>query len=165
MVAGGQHRPDLGPYFFEPTVLTGVSPEARCYGDETFGPVVSIYPVDSDDQAVTAANDSPYGLNASVWSRSVAHARSIAKRLEAGTVNINESYAAAWASVDAPMGGVKASGVGRRHGVEGLLSSTWAQTVAVQRLWPVGERGAISGRRYQAAMTASLRALKAIRRR
>jgi succinate-semialdehyde dehydrogenase/glutarate-semialdehyde dehydrogenase len=85
--------------------------------------------------------------------------------MEAGTVNINEPYAAAWGSVDAPMGGVKASGIGRRHGLEGLLTHTWAQTIARQRLWPIGEHGALRGRAYQRFMIAGLTALKAVRRR
>jgi succinate-semialdehyde dehydrogenase/glutarate-semialdehyde dehydrogenase len=165
VLAGGRARPDLGPYFFEPTVLTRVPPHARCFAEETFGPVVSLYPVAGDDEAVTAVNDSRYGLNASVYSRNRARARSIAGRLQAGTVNINEAYAAAWGSVDAPMGGVKDSGFGRRHGVEGLLATTWSQTVATQRLWPVGERGALRGKRYQKAITTALRAFKAARRR
>ncbi|MEO9011175.1 MAG: succinic semialdehyde dehydrogenase [Nakamurella sp.] len=165
VVAGGRARDDLGPYFFEPTVLSNVPASALCFAAETFGPVVSVYCVESDEEAITAANASEYGLNASVYSRSTAHARAVARRLEAGTVNINEPYAAAWGSVDAPMGGVKASGVGRRHGVEGLLASTWAQTIATQRLLPVGPHGALTGRRYQAAITAALRMLKAARRR
>lgn len=165
VLAGGRHRPDIGPYFFEPTVLTGVPPHATCFAEETFGPVVSVYRVGSDDEAVTAANDSRYGLNASVYSGNRSRARGIADRLQAGTVNINEAYAAAWGSVDAPMGGVKESGTGRRHGIDGLLSSTWSQTVATQRLWPVGERGALRGKRFQRAMTLALRSLKAARRR
>jgi succinate-semialdehyde dehydrogenase/glutarate-semialdehyde dehydrogenase len=165
VLAGGTHRPDLGPYFFEPTVLADVPETAACFGEETFGPVVSIYPVASDEEAIEKANASAYGLNASVFSRSAAHARSVARRLAAGTVNINESYAAAWGSVDSPMGGVKASGVGRRHGAEGLLASTWAQTIAAQCFWPVGEFGPLRGRRYQTFMTAALRALKMLRRR
>ena len=164
VLAGGRARPDLGPYFFEPTVLTGVLPHARCFAEETFGPVVSIYPMASDAEAVTAANDSRYGLNASIYSRDRSRARSIANRLRAGTVNINEAYAAAWGSVDAPMGGVRDSGFGRRHGVEGLLATTWSQTVATQKLWPVGERGPLQGKKFQRGMTAALRSLKASRR-
>ena len=67
VVAGGKARPDLGPLFFEPTVLTDVPEDAECYRDETFGPLVSIYPVADVDEAVERANDTEYGLNASVW--------------------------------------------------------------------------------------------------
>lgn len=165
VLAGGRRRGDLGPYFFEPTVLTEVPSTATCFAEETFGPVVSVYPVGSDEEAIASANASSYGLNASVYSRSAAHARAVAERLQAGTVNVNEPYAAAWGSVDAPMGGVKASGIGRRHGRDGLLSHTWAQTVATQRLWPVGEHGVLRGRAYQQYMTAGLKALKTLRRR
>jgi succinate-semialdehyde dehydrogenase/glutarate-semialdehyde dehydrogenase len=165
VLAGGQRRADLGPYFFEPTVLTDVTSAATCFASETFGPVVSVYPVASDDEAIAAANDSEFGLNAAVYSRSPTHARAVAARLHAGTVNINEPYAAGWGSVDAPMGGVKASGIGRRHGLEGLLAHTWAQTIARQRLWPIGEHGALRGRAYQRFMIAGLTALKAVRRR
>lgn len=165
VLAGGRHLPEIGPYFFEPTVLENVSPEAACFAEETFGPVVSIYRYGDDADAIDAANGSRYGLNASVWSRYPGHARAVATRLQSGTVNINEAYAAAWGSVDAPMGGVKDSGFGRRHGQAGLLATTWSQTIAAQRLWPVGERGMLRGGRHQAAMTAALRVLKAIGRR
>jgi succinate-semialdehyde dehydrogenase/glutarate-semialdehyde dehydrogenase len=165
VVAGGKARPEAGPYVFEPTVLIDVPPSARCFATETFGPVVSVYPVESDEAAIDATNASEFGLNACVYSRNAAHARAVAARLQAGTVNINEPYAAAWGSVDAPMGGVKASGMGRRHGVEGLYAHTWSQTIAAQRLWPVGPHGLLSGRRYEVAMKAALRALKAVRRR
>ncbi len=164
VLAGGRPREDLGPYFFEPTVLTDVPSDALCFATETFGPVVSVYPVASDEEAIAAANASEFGLNAAVYSRSHGHARAVAVRLQAGTVNVNEPYAAAWGSVDAPMGGVKASGIGRRHGRDGLLAHTWAQTVATQRLWPIGEHGALRGAVYQRALTAGLRALKALRR-
>jgi succinate-semialdehyde dehydrogenase/glutarate-semialdehyde dehydrogenase len=165
VLAGGKRREDLGPYFFEPTILTDVPSAAACFATETFGPVVSVYPVASDDEAITAANASEFGLNAAVYSRSHGHARAVAARLQAGTVNINEPYAAAWGSVDAPMGGVKASGVGRRHGRGGLLAHTWAQTIATQRFWPVGEHGALRGRAYQRVIVAGLKAFKALRRR
>lgn len=164
VLTGGRARPDLGPYFFEPTVLTEVPSAATCFTEETFGPVVSVTVVDSDEDAIVRSNGSDYGLNAAVFSRSAAHANAVARRLQTGTVNINEAYAAAWGSVDAPMGGVKDSGLGRRHGAEGLLASTWAQTIAQQRLWPVGPRGPLTGRRYQLAMTAGLRLLRRVGR-
>ena len=131
-MAGGRHRPDLGSLFFEPTVLAGVTPEMDVCRGETFGPVVAVYPVASDDEAVALANDSDYGLNASVYCGDTGRGRAIARRLQAGTVNVNDGYASAWASVDAPMGGMKASGLGRRHGREGLLKYTEPQTIAVR---------------------------------
>jgi len=135
--AGGNARPDIGPLFYEPTVLSGVTPEMRLFSEETFGPVVSVYPFASDEEAISLANDSCYGLNASIWSGDVKMALRMARRIEAGAVNINESYSAAWGSVDAPMGGWKDSGTGRRHGAEGLLKFTESQTVAVQKGVPL----------------------------
>jgi succinate-semialdehyde dehydrogenase / glutarate-semialdehyde dehydrogenase len=132
VVAGARHRPDIGELFYEPTVLTGVTPDMTLYREETFGPVVAVYPVASDDEAVARANDSEYGLNASVYCGDTDRGKAIAERIRAGTVNVNDGYSSAWASLDAPMGGMKASGVGRRHGREGLLKYTDAQTVAVR---------------------------------
>ncbi len=132
IVAGGKARPEIGPFFFEPTVLTGVTPEMAVYREETFGPLVAIYPYDSVDEAVEQVNDTEYGLNASVYCTDVKNGRAIAERLMAGTVNVNDGYSSGWGSVDAPMGGMKASGVGRRHGREGLLKYTESQTIAVR---------------------------------
>ena len=132
-VTGGRTRPDIGPYVYEPTVLTGVDESATLHDEETFGPVVSVYGYTDDDEAVRRANDTEYGLNASIWTDDAERGRELAARIEVGTVNINESYAAAWASMDAPMGGVGDSGIGRRHGEEGLLRFTESQTVATQR--------------------------------
>jgi len=131
---GGRARPDVGPYFYEPTVLTDVEADMDVCCEETFGPVVSVYPVASDEEAVERANDSEYGLNASVWTEDEERGRELARRIEAGTVNVNEAYVAAYASVDAPMGGVKDSGIGRRHGKEGFYKYTESKTVATQRV-------------------------------
>lgn len=137
VLAGGRARPDIGPYFYEPTILENVDERMSVFGDETFGPVVSVYRVDTAEEAIEKANASPYGLNFSVWSRSTERARDVAVRLQAGTVNVNEGYAAAWASIDAPMGGFKDSGIGRRHGEHGLLKYTETQTIAIQHMVPL----------------------------
>ena len=129
-----------------PTILTGVTGEMVVAREETFGPVVAVYQVEDNDEAVALANDSHYGLNASVWS--ARHGREVGRRLLAGTVNVNDGYSAAWASHDAPMGGMKDSGVGRRHGREGILKYTEAQTVASQRLVPVGPPPGMTNERY-----------------
>ena len=108
VLAGGRARPDLGPYFYEPTLLAGVTEDMELCRAETFGPVAAVYRCSSVDEMVERANDSEYGLNASVWTRDVKAGREIAGRIEAGTVNVNEAYAATWASA-APMGGWKQS--------------------------------------------------------
>ncbi|MEU8247019.1 succinic semialdehyde dehydrogenase [Nonomuraea sp. NPDC048916] len=135
LLTGGKARPDLGPLFYEPTVLTGVTEDMELCRNETFGPVVALHPFATDDEAVALANDTIYGLNASVWTSDLARGRALAARVKAGSVNINEGYGSAYASYDAPMGGMKASGLGRRHGSEGLLRYTESQTVASQAGW------------------------------
>lgn len=155
IITGGRARPDLGPFFYEPTILTGVTEDMAVAREETFGPVVSVYQVEDDDDAVALANDSRYGLNASVWS--ARRGEAVARRLLAGAVNVNDGYSAAWASHDAPMGGMKDSGVGRRHGREGILKYTEAQTVAVQRLVPVGPPPGMANWRYTRLVKGALR--------
>src|SRR5699024_7208872 len=83
VLAGGKARPDLGPLFFEPTLLADVTEPMACFDEETFGPLVSIYPVDSVDEAVHKANDTEYGLNASVWAATHAAGAAIGAPLRA----------------------------------------------------------------------------------
>jgi succinate-semialdehyde dehydrogenase/glutarate-semialdehyde dehydrogenase len=163
VLTGGRHRPDVGPLFYEPTVLDGVEAPMAVCAEETFGPVVSVYRFADEDEAVALANATPYGLNASVWSRDGGRARRVAARLRSGTVNVNEGYAAAYGSVQSPMGGMGDSGLGRRHGAEGILKYTEAQTVAHQRLLPMAPSFGMDDAAYAAFMTRSLKALKALR--
>jgi len=142
VLAGGVHRADLGPWFYEPTILADVSPQARLYREETFGPVVALYKVASDDEAVAAMNDSEFGLNASIWTADTRRGAALARRVRSGSVNVNEGYVATWGSVGAPQGGVGSSGLGARHGREGLWETTRLQTVAVQH----GVHGLAGGR-------------------
>ncbi len=160
VLTGGRPRPDLGPYFYEPTVLTDVTPEMLPHAAETFGPVVSLYPFTDDDEAVALANQTTYGLNASVLGRDRARATRVAARLRAGTVNVNDGYAAAYGSMDAPMGGMGVSGLGRRHGAEGLLKYTEAQTIGTQRIALLDPPKWVPYGLYTRIMAASLRLLR-----
>jgi succinate-semialdehyde dehydrogenase/glutarate-semialdehyde dehydrogenase len=165
VLAGGVARPDIGPYFVEPTVLTDVTAEMKCSTAETFGPVVAVHVVDSEEAAIAAANDSEYGLNGAVFGRSRSRARRVANRMAFGTVNVNEGYRASFGSMDAPMGGVKHSGIGRRNGPEGLLRFAEAHTVADNTgLLQVPNSGA-EWAKMISPMLLLLRIEKAIRRR
>lgn len=163
LVTGGRARPDIGPLFYEPTILDGVAAPMAVCNEETFGPVVSIYRFRDEDEAVSLANATPYGLNASVWTKDGRRGRAVAARVRTGTVNVNESYAAGYGSVQSPMGGMGDSGLGRRHGSEGILKYTEAQTVAQQRLMPLAPSFGMDDEKYAAFMTRSLRAMKALR--
>lgn len=134
VLSGGRARPDLGPLFHEPTVLADVTPQMLVYAEETFGPVVSVYRVASDGEAVQSANSGEYGLSASVWSRDITHGRAVAERIVAGAVNVNDGYLSAIAALGAPMGGMRSSGIGRRHGREGIVRYTEPQTITSQRI-------------------------------
>lgn len=163
LVAGGTARPDIGPLFYEPTILDGVEAPMAVCGEETFGPVVSIYRFTDEEQAIAEANATAYGLNSSVWTKDARRGHSVAARLRTGTVNINEGYAPAYGSAQAPMGGMKDSGLGRRHGSEGILKYTEAQTVAHQRLVPMAPSLGMDDEKYAAFMTRSLKVMKALR--
>jgi succinate-semialdehyde dehydrogenase/glutarate-semialdehyde dehydrogenase len=143
-------------------VLADVPETAALCREETFGPVVAIYPVASEEEAIARANNSELGLNASLWTQA-ARGAELGARLEAGTVNVNEGYAASWGSLSAPMGGWKASGVGRRHGAEGLLKYTEAQTVSVQRLLRFAPLPGMANERYADLLTGAVRVLNRFR--
>lgn len=160
LLAGGRPRPDIGPLFYEPTVLTGVTPAMTLYAEETFGPVVSLYRYKTTEEAIERANDTNYGLNASVWSTNPRTAHGVAKRLQAGSVNVNEMYASTWTSTAAPIGGMKQSGFGRRHGAEGILKYTEAQTIALQRWLPLAPPSFLSEQLYGKWMPRLVRLLR-----
>ncbi|MER6015422.1 succinic semialdehyde dehydrogenase [Streptomyces bluensis] len=163
VLAGGVARPDIGPYFYEPTILEGVEAPMAVCAEETFGPVVSVYRFKDEDEAVELANSTAYGLNSSVWTKDGRRGREVASRLRTGTVNVNEGYASAYGSVQSPMGGMKDSGLGRRHGSEGILKYTEAQTIAQQRVLPMAPALGMDDEKYAAFMSRSLRAMKALR--
>ena len=119
VLAGGSARPDVGPFFFEPTVLEGVTEDMVLCDEETFGPVVALYPVHSDEEAIRLANDTAYGLNAAVITRDTAVGRTIAQRLHAGTVNVNEALRPVLgqhASADGRHGRLRPRAAARRRG-------------------------------------------------
>ena len=157
VLTGGRALEEVGPTAYAPTLLAGVTGDMEVHSAETFGPVAALYRVSGDEEAVWAANASPYGLNASVWTADPRAGAALAGRIRAGTVNVNEGYAAAWGSTAAPMGGMGASGLGRRHGPEGILKYTQSQTIAVQRLMPLQAPPGVGGERWAAALTAWLR--------
>ncbi|MFN8193417.1 MAG: succinic semialdehyde dehydrogenase [Nocardioidaceae bacterium] len=164
VLAGGRHRPDLGPFVFEPTILEGVTPSMECFGNETFGPVISVYRFHDEGEAVARANDGEYGLNAAIYSKDGARARAMAKRIKCGTVNINEAFGATFASIDSPMGGMRESGLGRRQGAEGILRYTEPQSVATQRAIRFAPMFGMSDHTYAKLMTANLKLMKKLGR-
>jgi succinate-semialdehyde dehydrogenase / glutarate-semialdehyde dehydrogenase len=130
VLAGAKALPELGPYFYAPTVLTDINENMKLAREEVFGPLIAVIGYDSIDQAVELANDTEYGLNASVVGpRKLAE--QVAGRIMAGSVNVNEGYRASMASLDSPMGGMKQSGVGRRNGKYGILRFTESRTVGI----------------------------------
>ena len=163
LIAGGRRRPDLGPLFYEPTILANVRENMKVYAEETFGPVASVYRFATEDEAIALANATVYGLNACIWTRDTSRGVRLARRIRAGSVNVNEAYAAAWGSVDSPIGGMKESGLRRRHGAEGILKFTETQTVAVERLAPIAAPRGMNGAAFARWMTRLLKLLRRIR--
>lgn len=132
LVCGGKRIESEGR-FYEPTLLTDVTPEMRVVADETFGPVIVIIPVDNAEEAIRLANDTRFGLTASVWTQNKQRGMDIARRLVAGNVGVNDHIISA--SVPSlPWGGVGDSGYGRERGSEGLLDMVWPQGLSTDRL-------------------------------
>jgi len=137
LLTGGRRRPDVGSLVYEPTVLADVPADSDVLTEETFGPVVTVTPVEDDEAALARANDTQYGLHGTVWTADPEAGRRLARQLECGTVSVNDVYISMWGSTGAPMGGKKESGIGRRHGDEGFKKYTESQTVTVQRGHPL----------------------------
>jgi acyl-CoA reductase-like NAD-dependent aldehyde dehydrogenase len=134
VVAGGGRSDDAGHYF-EPTVLVDVDHSMECMREETFGPTLPIMKVADADEGVRLANDTPYGLQASVWTRDVAKGEKLARRIEAGAVTVNDAQVN-YVALELPMGGWKSSGLGSRHGPDGIRKYTKKQALVVTRLAP-----------------------------
>jgi len=160
---GGKLRTDIGPNVYEPTVLTGVTKDMKISTEEVFGPCVYVQPFSSTEEAIALANDSIYGLSASVITSNARNGRQIAEQLRSGSVNINEGFAAAYGSVAAPMGGMGQSGLGRRHGIEGLLRFTQPQTIARQRWISIGPKFGFDEEQWTKLLGKSLLILKRLR--
>jgi acyl-CoA reductase-like NAD-dependent aldehyde dehydrogenase len=132
ILVGGRRNSDYLGRFFEPTVLVNVTHDMSIMKQETFGPVIPIMKVANAREAVDLANESSYGLSASIFSRDRETALNIADQLECGTVCINDALVN-YIIPDAPMGGTKESGFGCRHGAEGIRKYCLQKTIVIDR--------------------------------
>jgi acyl-CoA reductase-like NAD-dependent aldehyde dehydrogenase len=133
VLCGGSGRLDLGPNFFEPTVISGVNSSMKLFQEETFGPILAMQSVRDAEEAITRANDSVFSLAASVWTSDARRGETIAKRLRAGAVMVNDAISY-FGIAEAPHGGCGASGWGRTHGKAGLLEMVQTKYIDVDRL-------------------------------
>ncbi|MGH9938574.1 MAG: succinic semialdehyde dehydrogenase [Blastocatellia bacterium] len=132
ILTGGRRNPNLPGRYFEPTVLSHVDHSMKIMTEETFGPVLPIMRVSDEDEALRLANDSRYGLNASVFTRDKAKGEQIAAQVEAGITCVNDVIAG-FGVTDAPSGGLKESGIGKRHGAEGIRRFCHQQVIVTDR--------------------------------
>jgi acyl-CoA reductase-like NAD-dependent aldehyde dehydrogenase len=133
VLCGGSARPDIGPNFFEPTVISGVDSSMKLFQEETFGPILAIQTVKDAKEAITLANDSPFALAASIWTKEKSRGMTIASELRAGAVMVNDAISY-FGIAEAPHGGCGASGWGRTHGKAGLLEMVQMKYIDVDRL-------------------------------
>jgi succinate-semialdehyde dehydrogenase/glutarate-semialdehyde dehydrogenase len=133
VLCGGERNRSLPGYHFKPTVLTNVDHTFSLMRDETFGPVLPIMSYTTEEEAIRLANDSRYGLTASIWTRDIQRAKKLAAHLEAGTIMINE-VAYTHALPQTPWGGVKQSGIGRTHSKWGLIEMVQVEHVHINRM-------------------------------
>jgi acyl-CoA reductase-like NAD-dependent aldehyde dehydrogenase len=129
VLTGGHARPGPGR-FYEPTVLVDVDHTMKCMREETFGPTLPIMRIADVEQGIKLANDSDYGLQASVWTRDVKRGEALARRIEAGVVCVNDAQVN-YTALNLPMGGWKASGLGSRHGANGIRKYTKVQSLLI----------------------------------
>ncbi len=139
VLAGGRRNLAVGDLFYEPTVLTDVTHEMLIMREETFGPILPIVRVKDEEEALRLANDSVYGLAANVWTRDDAKAMAIARRVESGSICINDC-AVTYGALEAPFGGRKSSGVGQVNGETGLRGYCYATPVIFDRFGPKEEQ-------------------------
>ena len=163
VLTGGKRRPDLGSNFVEPTVLADVSDTMPISREETFGPVVTLQRVRDAEEAISRANDSNFGLNASVWAGAKSRAQEIARQFETGSTGINSTLLI-YNSFDVPMGGIKQSGIGRRHGEQGILRYTHAQSIVSSIASGGGYDGLLLQLKNEKAAKVIISALKLWRR-
>lgn len=133
VLSGGKPRPDLGPNFFEPTVIAGVNSFSKLFQEETFGPLLAVQSVKDAEEAVARSNDSTFALSASVWTSDAKRGQAIAARLRAGAVMVNDAISY-FGIAEAPHGGCRTSGWGRTHGKAGLLEMVQTKYIDVDRL-------------------------------
>jgi acyl-CoA reductase-like NAD-dependent aldehyde dehydrogenase len=129
---GGKRAEGLKGLFYEPTVISDLTPDMKVLTDETFGPVLPIVRVQSEEEAIELANKSDYGLTASVWTKDKVRGEALARRIDAGSVAIND-HSITYGVLEAPFGGVKNSGVGRVNGKEALRSYCYEQPIISDR--------------------------------
>lgn len=130
VLVGGKAVENVGGRFYEPTLLVDVDHTMKIMTEETFGPTLPIMKVADADEGVRLANESPYGLGASVFSRDVERGEAIARRLEAGAANVNDAIVN-YTALELPMGGAKASGIGSRHGAGGIRKYCSQQAIVI----------------------------------
>ena len=129
---GGRRNPNLEGLYYEPTVLTDVTDDMRIMREETFGPILPIMRVRDEDEAIRRANDTTYGLSATVWTRDTKRGTEIARRIESGSVCIND-MSVTYGALEVPFGGRKESGLGQVNGETGLKGYCFAQPILTDR--------------------------------
>src|SRR5215472_8217670 len=132
-LTGGRRMPELGPNFYAPTLLADVQQDMRIMQEETFGPALPVAPFDTEEDAVRLANDTQFGLAASVWTSNSKRGEAMARRIRAGTVMVNDAISA-FGIAEAPHGGFEQSGIGRAHGEMGLAEMVLIKYVDVDLL-------------------------------
>jgi acyl-CoA reductase-like NAD-dependent aldehyde dehydrogenase len=163
VLTGGGRKEGPGR-FFEPTVLVDVDHSMACMREETFGPTMAVMKVRDVDEAVRLANDTNYGLNSSVFTRDLEKGEQVARRIEAGNVCVNDALLS-FAALEAPFAGAKESGIGARHGADGIRKYTHPQTILVTRFGMTRDMTAWPNTRLRSKLLEGLVALMWGRRR